>query len=80
MITQSPNEDENQYADRLDTATRACNYVFTGRLLVHHYVRGLLPSTRAAVTERLRSLPERERNDLTVVRRLATAEGTTLRC
>ena len=79
MITQSPNEDENQYADRLDTATRACNYVFTDRLLVHHYVRGLLPSTRAAVTERLRSLPERERNDLTVVRRLATAEGTTFR-
>ena len=42
-------------------------------------LRGLLATTRERVTEGLRRLPEKERNDLTAIRRLATARGNTYR-
>jgi len=79
LISQRDGEDEGKYADRLDGAARACNYVFTDRELVHHYVRGLLASTRASVSEQMRRLDASERYDLAAVRRLAAAEGATFR-
>lgn len=42
-----------------------------------HFVRGLLPFTRAVVTEAVSHMLAFERCDMTVVRRLASAERTT---
>ena len=78
-IAQKPTESESDYAQRLSTAAQECNHVFTERSLVHHFVNGLRPTTRSVVTEKLRSLPPHEQSDLTVVRRIALAEGTTYR-
>ena len=44
---------------------------------VHYYVRGLHETTRERVIEDLRQRPEKERLDLTAVRRLAMAQGNT---
>ena len=77
LIPQRPNE--NDYADRIAAAARNCAKVFEEQALVHYYVRGLLATTRERVTEDLRRLPEKERNDLTAIRRLATAQGNTYR-
>ena len=79
LIAQRPNENENDYADRIAAAARDCANVFEDHALVHYYVRGLLATTRERVTEDLRRLPEKERNDLTAIRRLATAQGNTYR-
>ena len=48
-------------------------------MLIHYYVRGILETTRERVTEDLRRLPEKERNDLTAIRRLGMAKGNTYR-
>ena len=78
-IAQKPGENEADFANRLSTAAQECNNVFTERALVHHYVNGLRPTTRSIVSEKLRSLPVQEQCDLTVVRRVALAEGNTYR-
>ena len=79
LIAQRPNEKENDYADRIAAGARDCANVFEDHALVLYYVRGLLATTRERVTEGLRRLPEKERNDLTAIRRLATAQGNTYR-
>ena len=76
---QKANEDENTFADRIAKAARDCCNVFRDRKLVNYFIRGLLPATRDAVTERVRTLNPIERGDLTVARRIATAEGNTYR-
>ena len=43
-------EDENVFADRLISAARESCNVLEDRELVNYYIRGLLPSTRDAVT------------------------------
>ena len=78
-ITQAENEDESAYAARLSEAAQNCNHVFNERTLVHHYITGLLPTTRDIVTERVRGLPIHEQSDLSAVRRVAVAEGATYR-
>ena len=77
LIAQRTNE--NEYADRISEAARDCAKVFEDHALVHYYVRGLLGKTRERVIEDLRRLPEKERHDLTAVRRLAMAKGNTYR-
>ena len=72
-------ENENEYADRIAEAARDCANVFEDHALVHYYVRGLLETTWERVIEDLRRLPEKERNDLMAVRRLAMAQGNTYR-
>ena len=79
LIAQRPNENENDYVDRIAAAARDCANIFKDHALVHYYVRGLLATTRECVTEDLRRLPEKKRNDLTAIRRLATAQGNTYR-
>ena len=79
LIAQRPNENENDYEDRIAAAARDCANVFEDHALVYYYVRGLLATTRERVTEDPRRLPEKERNDLTAIRRLATAQGNTYR-
>ena len=39
LIAQSPNEKENDYADRIAAAARDCANVFEDHALVHYYVR-----------------------------------------
>ena len=78
-ISQAENEDESAYAARLSAAAQNCNHVFNERTLVHHYITGLLPTTRDIVTERVRGLPIHEQSDLSAVRRVALAEGSTYR-
>ena len=41
-IAQRPNENGNDYADRVAAAARDCANVFKDHALVHYYVRGLL--------------------------------------
>ena len=76
---QKPEEDESKFADRLIGAARDCCNVFEDRELVNYYIRGLLPSTRDAVTEAVRQLPVNEQGYVTVARRVAHAEGNTFR-
>ena len=77
LVAQRTDETENEYADRISEAARDCANVFEDRALVHHYVRGLLETTRERVIEDLRRLPEKERHDLTAVQWLAMAQGNT---
>ena len=76
---QKQDEYENAFADRLTSATRESCHVYEDRELVNYYIRGLLPSTRDAVTERVRQLPTQEQGDITAARRVAHAEGNTYR-
>ena len=76
---QKANEDENTFADRIAKAARHYCIVFQDRELSNYFICGLLPATRDAVTERVRTLNPTERGDLTVARRIATAEGKTYR-
>ena len=76
---QKPEEDESKFADRLIAAARDCCNVLEDCELVNYYIRGLLPSTRDAVTETVRQLPVNEQGDITVARRVAHAEGNTFR-
>lgn len=73
-IAQKYEENEADYALGLTSAAQECKLVFTKRALVHHFVNGLLPTTRAIVTGKLRSLPMTEQSDLKIVRRFALAE------
>ena len=75
----SQNEYENAFADCLISAARESCNVFQDRGLVNYYIRGLLPFTRDAVTERVRQLPTQEQGDITAARRVAQAEGNTYR-
>ena len=76
---QKANEDENTFTDHIAKAARDCCNVFRDRELVNYFIRGLLQATRDAVTERVLTLTPTERGDLTVARRIATAEGNTYR-
>ena len=76
---QKQDEVENAFADRLISAAREYCNVFEDRKLVNYYIRGLLPSTRDAVTERVRQLPTQEQGDIMAARRVAQAQGNTYR-
>ena len=76
---QKANEDENEFADRIARGARECCNVFRDRELVNYFIRGLLPATRDAVTERVRHLTSNEQGDLTVARRIAVAKSNTFR-
>ena len=47
--------------------------------MLHKFVRGLAPATRAAVAETVQPLPGQKKTDLPTIRRVATAGGTTCR-
>ena len=79
LISQKRAEDENAYADRSIAASHDCSNVFEDHTLVHYYVRGLLETSRDKVIEDMRRLPEHEQRDLTSIRRLAFAQGNTVR-
>ena len=79
LISQRPNEKENDYADRIAVAARDCANVFEEHALVHYYVCRLIATTHERVTEDLRRLPEKERNGLTAIRRIATVQRNTYR-
>ena len=79
LIAKRTNETENEYADRIAEAACDCANVFEDRALVHYYVRGLLERTRKRVIQDLRRPSEKERHDLTGVRRLAMAQGNAYR-
>ena len=76
---QQPHETENAYADRLESAAFRCTAVFTEQALAHYFVRRLAPATRTAVAETVQRLPGSQKTDLSSIRRIATAEGTTFR-
>ena len=78
-VTQKSNEDENAFADRLGDLVRNCAGVFTDREIVQYYARGLSPLIRERVLYALRNMRDYERDDLTAVRRLASAEGSSVR-
>ena len=65
---QKQDEDENAFADRLKSASRESCNVFEDREHVNYYNRGSLPSTRDALTERVRQLPTQEQGDITAAR------------
>ena len=79
LISQNPTEDELAYADRIIAASHNYSNVFEDHTLVHYYVRGLLETSSEKVIEDMRRLLEREQRDLTSIRRLALAQGKTVR-
>ena len=79
LISQKPTEDENAYADRIIAAVHDCSNVLEDHTLVHYYVRVLLELSRGKVIEDMRRLPEHGQRDLTSIRRLAFAQGNTVR-
>ena len=78
-ISQRLAEDENAYADRIIAASHVFSNVFEDHTFVHYYVRGILETSREKVIEDMRSLPEHEQRDLTSIRRLAFAQGNSVR-
>ena len=76
---QQSHETENAYADRFESAAFRCTALFTDQTLAHYFVRGLALATRTAVAEAFQRLPGSQRTDLSSIRRIATAEGTTFR-
>ena len=58
------NEDENDFADRIAKAARECCNVFRYRELFNYFIRGRLPATRDAVTERVDTSPLTNREAL----------------
>ena len=76
---QKPHETEKEFADRLESNAFKCTAVFTEQALAHYFVRGLAPATRAAVAETVQRLPAIQKTDLSIIRRIATAEGNTFR-
>ena len=72
-------KDENALAERLISAARESCNVLGDRELVNYYIRGLLPSTRDAMAERVRQLPTQEQGDITAARRVAQEKGSTYR-
>ena len=79
LISQKPAEDENAYADRIIAASRDCSNVFEDHTLLHFYVRELLETSRDKVIEDMRRLPKHKQRDLKSIRRLAFAQGNTVR-
>ena len=59
LIAQRPNENGNDYADRVEVAARDCASVFGDHALVHYHLRGLLATTRECVTQDLPRPPEK---------------------
>ena len=78
-IAQRRNVNENYYVDRIAAAAQDCANIYEFHALLHYCVRGIFATTRECITEDLRSLPEKELNDLTAIIRLATAQRNTYR-
>ena len=76
---QLPHETENTFADQLESAAFRCTAVLLEQALAHYFVRGLSATTRAAVAETVQRLPGQQKTELSTIRRIATAEGTTYR-
>lgn len=76
---QGASESEDVFADRVLDAARDCANVFSETELTNNFIRGLPATIRDTVTEQVLRLPEAERSDMTVVRRIATSEGNTWR-
>ena len=76
---QKLHETENALADRLESNAFKCTVVFNEQAMAHFFVRGLAPATRAAVAETVQRLPAIQKTDLSIIRRIATAEGTKFR-
>ena len=76
---QLPHETENTFADRLESAAFGCVAVFSEQALAHYFVRRLSTATRAAVAETVQRLPGQQKTELSTIRCIATAEGTTYR-
>lgn len=53
--------------------------VLSEQSVAHHFVRGLAPSTNAAVSETVPRLPGHQKTDLPTIRPIVTTEGTTYR-
>ena len=78
-MTQSDDEDELQYADRIQDAAMDCPGVFTESMLINYFVRGLPSTTQETVAEQVARLPIENRADFFAVRKVAHAEGATYR-
>lgn len=76
---QLPPESESDFAGRLEHYADECSGVFSDTALLHHFVRGLLPTTQSIVSERVRQLTASQTVSFNLVRRIAHAEGTTYR-
>ena len=76
---QTDNEDESAFLSRIETYADECCGVFDDYLLVNYFLRGLRPTIRPVVSQRLYDLPTERRTNLNVVRRLAQAEGDAYR-
>ena len=73
--TQEVSEDEVKFAQRITDAEHECCHVLQPTELLNCCVRGLLETTRERIQEQVRRLPFKERADLVIVRKIATAEG-----
>ena len=76
---QKPYETEHGYADRPESSALRRTEVRSDQALAHFFVRGLAPVTRPAVAKTVQRLPGYQKTDLSTIRRIATAEGSTYR-
>lgn len=79
LAGQTPQEDEDDFAERLEKAARDCQHVFTNHELVNHFIRGLPTAVRETVTDRARGMSLAHRGDLSKVRLAAASAGRTHR-
>ena len=64
---------------RLESNAFKCTAIFTEQGLAHYFLRGLAHATRAAVAETVQRLPANQKTDLSITRRIATANENTFR-
>ena len=74
---QRDTETEGEFADRIHEAAIECGDVFDENTLVNHYISGLLPTVKYAVSEAI--IRHEGDVDMSVARRIATAAGETHR-
>ena len=78
-ILQQPEEPEDGFAQRIERNAVDCCQVFQEHELLSYFIQGLLPRIRYTVAEQMKNFVEQERGSMLTGRRVAAAEGRSVR-
>ena len=78
-ILQKPEQPEDRLAQRIERNAADCCQVFKEHELASYFIQGLLPRILYTVAEQMKNFVEQERGSMLTVRRVAAAEGRSVR-
>ena len=78
-ILQQPEEPEDGFGQRIERNAADCCQVFQEHELASYFIQGLLPRIRYTVAEQMKNFVEQERGSIITARRVAAAEGRSVR-